>query len=143
MDLIGKIHPTSSKGHNFILIAIDYVTKWVQTVPLKKAEQKDVIKIIKEQIIHRIGIPQSITTDQGTMFTGKEMNYFARDYGIQLIKSTPFYAQANGQAEAYKTSKRSCIGISPFSLTYGQDAILPMEVVVPSLRVSRKNGLAP
>ena len=42
---------------------------------------------------------------------------------------------------AYKTSKRSSIGVSPFSLTYGQDAIHPMDVVVPSLRVSRENGL--
>ena len=42
---------------------------------------------------------------------------------------------------SYKTSKRSSIGVSPFSLTYEQDAVLPMEVVVPSLRVSRKNGL--
>ena len=56
------------------------------------------IQFIKEQIIHRFGIPQSITTDQGTMFTGDEMTYFAKDYGIQLIISTPFYAQENGQA---------------------------------------------
>ena len=64
MNLIGKIHPASSKGHNFILVAIEYFTKWVEAVPLKKAEQKDVIKFIKEQIIHRFGIPQCITTDQ-------------------------------------------------------------------------------
>ena len=44
---------------------------------------------------------------------------------------------------AYRTSKRSSIGVSHFSLTYGQDAILPIEVVVPSLRVSRQNGLTP
>ena len=37
----------------------------------------------------------------------------------------------------------SSIGVGPFSMTYGQDAILPMEVVVPSIRVSRKNGLTP
>ena len=44
---------------------------------------------------------------------------------------------------AYKTSKRSYIGVSHFSLTYGQDAILPMEVVLPSIRVSRQNDLTP
>ena len=37
MDLIGNIHPTSSKGHSFILIATDYFIKWVEVVPLKKA----------------------------------------------------------------------------------------------------------
>ena len=96
MDLIGKIYPASSKGHNFILVAIDYFIKWVKEVPLKKEIQKDVIWIFKEQIIHRFGIPQSITTNQGTMFIGVEMNYFAADYGIQLIRSTTFYVQANG-----------------------------------------------
>ena len=43
MDLIGKIHPTSSKGHSFIIVRTDYFTKLVEVVPLKKAEQKDVI----------------------------------------------------------------------------------------------------
>ena len=100
MDVIGKLYPASSKGHNSILVATDYFTKWVEVVPLKKAEQKDVIQFIKEHIIHRFGILQSITNDQGTMFTGDEMIYFAKDYGIQLIRSTPFYAQANGQVEA-------------------------------------------
>ena len=38
MDLIGKINLASSKGHNFILVAIDYFTKWVEEVPLKTVE---------------------------------------------------------------------------------------------------------
>ena len=42
---------------------------------------------------------------------------------------------------AYRTSKRGSTGVSPYSITYGQDAMLPMDVVVPSLRVSRQNGL--
>ena len=107
------------------------------------------------------------------MFTRDEMAYFSEDYDIQLAKSTPFYAQANGQTEssnkvlinilekmlednprnwhkvlsetlwAYRTSKRDSIRVSPYSLTYGHDIVLPMEVVVPSLRVSRQNGLNP
>ena len=48
MDLFGKIYPASSKEHNFILVAIDYFTKWVEAIPLKKVEQKDVIQFIKE-----------------------------------------------------------------------------------------------
>ena len=92
MDLIGKIYQASSKGYNFILVAIDYFIKWVEVIPLKKAEQKDVIQFIKEQIIHIFGIPQSITTNQGTMFTRDEMTYFGKDYGIQLIISIPLYA---------------------------------------------------
>ena len=48
MDLIRKIYLASSKGHNFILVATDCFTKWVKAVPLKKAEQKDVIQFIKK-----------------------------------------------------------------------------------------------
>ncbi|XP_050222200.1 uncharacterized protein LOC126672295 [Mercurialis annua] len=105
------------------------------------------------------------------MFTGKEMQEFATDYGIKLLTSTPYYAQANGQAEssnkiiinivqkmleenlkdwhrilskalwAYRTSRRNATGVSPFMLTYGHDAVLPMEVVVRSLRVAKQNHL--
>ena len=57
MDLIGKFYPTSSKWHNFIMVATNYFTKWVEAVPLKKAKQKDMIQFIKEHIIHRFGIP--------------------------------------------------------------------------------------
>ena len=56
MDLIGKIHPSSSKGHSFILVPTDYFTKWVEAVPLKKAKQKDVIQLMKERIIYKFGI---------------------------------------------------------------------------------------
>ena len=70
MDLIRKIYPASSKGHNFILVAIDYFTKWVEAVPLKKVEQKDVIQFIKEHIIHWFGIPQFITTNQAPCSLG-------------------------------------------------------------------------
>ena len=63
MDLIGKIYPSSSKGHCFILVATDYFSKWVEEVPLKKEEHKDVIQFIKEYLIHRFSITQSIIMD--------------------------------------------------------------------------------
>ena len=54
MDMITK---------NFILVVTNYFTKWLEVVPLKITEQKNVIQFIKEQIIHRFGIPQLITTN--------------------------------------------------------------------------------
>ena len=58
------------------------------------------IEFVKEHIIYRFGIPQTITTDHGTMFTSDEFVEFATGMGIKLLNSSPYYAQANGQAEA-------------------------------------------
>ena len=104
MDMIGKIHPASSKGHEWILAITDYFTKWVEAIPMKKVKSEDVIKFVKEHVIHRFGIPQTITTDGGSVFISKEFRKFCDDMGIKLIRSSPYYAQANGQAEASNQS---------------------------------------
>ena len=125
----------------------------------------------KEHIIHRFGIPQTITTDGGSVFISEEFRKFADDMGIKLIRSSPYYAQANGQAEASNQSlikliKRkvdeyprrwhevssealwayriSCHGstkTSPYHLVYGQDAVLPWEITAGSRRVEFQNDL--
>jgi hypothetical protein len=104
MDMIGKINPQSSKGHQFILAITDYFTKWVEVVPIKSVASKDVINFFKEHIIHRFRIPQTITTDGGSVFISKEFKRFTTDMGIKLIRLSPYYAQANGQAEASNQS---------------------------------------
>ena len=58
------------------------------------------IEFIREHITYRFGVPQSITTDQGKMFTSKEFEDFATSTGFKLINSSPYYAQDNGQVEA-------------------------------------------
>ncbi|KAL1291506.1 hypothetical protein AAHE18_20G204700 [Arachis hypogaea] len=67
LDLIGQIHPPSSKGHKFILVGVDYFSKWVEAIPLREVTHNEIIDFIEEHIVHRFGIPQSITTDQGTI----------------------------------------------------------------------------
>ena len=57
------------------------------------------IDFVKEHIVYRFGIPQTITTDQGTMCTSGEFDEFAIGMGIKVLNSSPYYAQANGQAE--------------------------------------------
>ena len=81
-------------------MASDYFTKWVEVIPLKNVTSKEMIEFVKEHIIYRFGIPQTITTDQGTMFTSEEFEEFSTGMGIKLLNSSPYYAQANGQGEA-------------------------------------------
>jgi hypothetical protein len=95
LDFIGQIHPLSSKGHRFVLVAMDYFIKWTEIVLLKNMTHKEVIEFIVEHIICRFGIPQTLTS-QGTSFVSKKMREFAELYTIKLLNSSPYYAQING-----------------------------------------------
>jgi hypothetical protein len=116
-------------------------------------------------------LPQTITTDGGSVFISEEFRKFTADVGIKHIKSSPYYAQANGQAEASNQSlikliKRkidehprhwhevlsetlwadriSCHGATktlPYHLVYGQEAILPWEITASSRHVEFQNDL--
>ena len=63
MDLIGKIRPPSSKRDVFIIVAIDYFTKWVEAQLLVKITQANVVRFIKTQIIYQFGVLETITMD--------------------------------------------------------------------------------
>jgi transposase InsO family protein len=92
MDMIDKINRPSSKGHQYILAIMDYFTKWVEAIPMKTVTSKDVINFIKEHVIQRFGIPQTIMTDGGSIFISEEFRKFAANVGIKLIRSSPYYA---------------------------------------------------
>ena len=59
------------------------------------------VDFVREHIVYHFGIPQTITTNQGTMFISEEFRDFAASMGIKLLNSSPYYAQANGQAKAF------------------------------------------
>nr|CAH66133.1 H0622G10.2 [Oryza sativa] len=171
IDMIGMINPPSSKGHKFILVATDYFTKWVEAIPLKKVDSGDAIQFVQEHIIYRFGLPQTITTDQGSIFVSDEFVQFADSVGIKLLNSSPYYAQANGQAEAsnksliklikrkisdyprqwhtrlaealwsYRMACHGSIQVPPYKLVYGHEAVLPWEVRIGSRRTELQNDL--
>jgi IS30 family transposase len=99
-DFIGQIHPSSSKGHRLVLVDMDYFTKWMEAVPLKNMMHKEIIHFVSEHIIHRFGISQTLTTDQGSSFMSHQVHEFAKSLKIKLLSSSSYYAQANGQAES-------------------------------------------
>jgi hypothetical protein len=172
LDFIGQIHPASSRGHRFVLVATDYFTKWTEAIPLKNMTHKEVINFVLEHIIHRFGIPQTLTSDQGASFMSHQFREFAESFRIKLLNSSPYYAQANGQAEssnkiliklikkkieehprrwhevlsealwAHRISKHGATQVTPYELVYGQEAVLPVEINLQALRVARQNDLS-
>jgi hypothetical protein len=100
LDFIGEIHPESSKGHRFILVSMNYFTKWTEVVPLRNMTHREVKSFVEEHIVYRFRVPQTLTTDQGPSFMSHQFMEFAESIKIKLMNSSPYYAQANGQAEA-------------------------------------------
>jgi hypothetical protein len=130
------------------------------------------VEFVKEHTIYRIGIPQTITTDQGTQFTSPEFRDFVESMGIKLLNSSPCYAQANGQAEAsnkimikiiqkkiaqkpkrlhsllnealwdYGMAPHGATQTSPYELVYGHHAVLPWEMQSESRRVVLQKDLS-
>jgi hypothetical protein len=90
-----------------VLVITDYFTKWTKVVAPKNMMYREVIEFITEHIIHRFGIPQTMTTNQGTSFMSKEVHEFAELYRIKLVNSSSYYAQAR-QAES---SNRTLISL--------------------------------
>jgi len=66
IDVIGAIEPKASNGHRFILVAIDYFTKWVEVISYANVTRKVVPKFIGKELICRYGIPERIITDNAT-----------------------------------------------------------------------------
>jgi hypothetical protein len=73
LDFISEIHPSLSKGHRFVLVATDYFTIWTEVVPLKNMTHREVMSFVLEHIVHHIGIPQTVTTDQGAAFMSHQV----------------------------------------------------------------------
>jgi hypothetical protein len=96
LDFIREIHPGSSKGHRFILVPMDYFTKWTDAVPLRNMTHRGVITFVQEHIIYRFGVPQTLTTDQGPSFMSHQFREFTESLKIKLLNSSPYYAQTNG-----------------------------------------------
>ena len=164
IDVIRAIKPRASNGHHFILVAVNYFTKWVEAVSYASVTRKVVIKFIKKEIIYRYRLPRKIITDNTTNLNNKMMREMCKDFKIQHHNSMLYRPKMNGAVEAannnikkiiqkmivsykdwhemlpfalhgYRTSVRTSTGAMPFSLVYGMEVVLPFEVEVPSLRI--------
>jgi len=164
--VVGPISPPSSKRHRFILTITDYFFKWAEAIPLREVKASDVIKFIKHHMVYCFGVPRWIVHNNGPQFVSQAFQRFCNKFRIQSVSSTTYYPVANGLAKAfnktiekllkkfisksqrdwddklgeclwaYRTTVRTPMKATPFSLVYGCESILPLEIQIPSLRVA-------
>ena len=89
IDIIGKILSKSSNGHEFILVAIDYFTKWVEAASYARLISCGVTSFIKSHIICRYGIFHEFISNRGVQFKAKVDSLLQR-YGIQHHRSSTY-----------------------------------------------------
>ena len=157
LDILGPF-PRTTGNCQFMLVAVDYFTKWVEVEALANIWDVDVKKFVWKNLVSWFGVPDSLMSDNGLQFDGKVFRTFYSDLGIKNKYSTLAYPQSNGQAEvvnktilnglkrrldgakgrwakelpnvlwAYRTTLRRSTRETPFSLTYGAEAVIPTEV---------------
>ena len=87
--MIGRIAPKASNGHEYILVAIDYFTKWVEAAFYFVLKAKHVVWFIENNIICRYGVPQEIISDNGSHFHFEgEVTTIMKLYNIKHHKSS-------------------------------------------------------
>jgi len=147
-----------SDNNLYILVAVDYVSKWVEVVATSINDSKIVLKFLKKNIFTRFGMPTSFLGDNGTHFCNKPLESLLKKYGVFHKIATPYHPQTSGEVElsnkelksildkmvdrshkdwsfklddvlwAYRTIYKTPLGTTPYWLVFGKSFHLPLKM---------------
>ena len=108
VDLVGPMIPASDRGNRFILVMVDYATRYPEAVPLRSIDTEHVAEALWE-MWSRLGIPQEVLSDRGTQFTSEAMKEVHRLLAIKGTTTTPYHAQCNGLVERFNATLKAML----------------------------------
>ena len=159
MDILGPL-PRSRRGNRYILVIMDYFTKWAEAFPLRNQEAETVARVLVEQFICRYGVPISLHTDQGSNFESNLFQNVCKLLGINKTRTTAYHPQSDGLVErfnrtlqtmlsmyvcddqsdwdthipyvmmSYRASEQETTGVSPNRMMFGREVMLPLDLLV-------------
>ena len=94
IDFVGPL--PSSYGNKYILVVIDYVSKWVEAVATPKNDAKTVVKFLKKNIFSRFGVLKVLISDGGSHFCNIQLQKVLRHYSVTHKVASPYHSQING-----------------------------------------------
>ena len=163
---MGEFYPHSSKGMDYIVVAIEYLTKWAEAIAVKTNTAAHTANFMSENIILKFRCPKILVSDRGTQLLNSLVQEMIDKFLIDHRKTTPYHPQTNGQTErvngtlvsilrktvidskrdwdvkltstlwAYQTTFTVTTHATPFSLVYEIEATILIEFEVESLRVA-------
>jgi transposase InsO family protein len=158
-------HPPSSNGHEYIVVAVDYFTKWVKSMPTFNNTDDIAARFFFNHVITQFGFPRQLVSNHGKHFENKIFAELSSKLGFTHEFTSPYYPQSNGQVKvvnkvlktmlqrtinkhntnwhhmlfsalwAYRTTVKTATDFTPFHLVHGIEATLPIECEIPTLRI--------
>ena len=100
--------PPTKTGNKYILVVIDYHTKWPEAFAMRKVTSETVVNCLIEMTA-RIGIPEELLTDNGSIFISKTMQKYCEITGIKQIRTSPYHPQTIGMVELFNATLRQLL----------------------------------
>ena len=168
LDILGRL-PIGKSQCKFIVVGVDYFTKWAEAEPLATITKKKIRNFVWRSIICRFIIPRALISDNGKQFDNPKFRDLYVEIGIKNYYSSPAHPQSNGQEEvtirtlkatlktklenpkgkwveylievlwAYRTTRRSATQETLFALAFGTEAVALIEVGLKSPRIEFSN----
>lgn len=114
VDIVGPL-PVTQNGNRYIIVAVDYFSRWPEAQPLKEANANTVANFLYREIICRFGAPQVLQSDRGTHFLNQVIKELTEKFRIKHSLSSPYHPQSNGLVERFNRSL--CQGLAKVSET--------------------------
>lgn len=106
IDVLGPL-PTSEAGNKFILVVMDYFTKWPEAYPLPDQGAVTVARVLVQELVCRFGVPLRLHSDQGRNFEAEVFSEMCNLLGIKKTRTTPLHPQSDGMVERYNRTLKT------------------------------------